>query len=399
MGPGFFPLDNRLGLLSGHFSPHLVQIIVRLGTLLPFEQVPALLAFLCGVHVSPDTVRRLTEQAGAAQVAIEDREVARLEREAPEVPAGAPQQQVSADGAMVPLLHGEWAEVRTVAIGTLDLADEAAGRHAQDITYFSRLCSAQAFIHQATLPWYTRGLARADTVVAVMDGADWLQTFIDTHCPDAVRILDFPHAVEYLAKAAQAAFGSGTREMSVWLDEWAPRLKRGEPSDVLQAIRNLPMPDDGAEEVRAQVLGYLTKRREQIAYQQFQEAGYPIGSGMVESANKLVVEARLKGSGMHWARRHVTPMLALRGIACSGTWETAWPVIWQELRRQEVERRRKRRDQRRVAKQSDRQEPAPVASASPAPPLPSSGDRRPAADHPWRRSYDPVRAARVAAKT
>ena len=28
----------------------------------------------------------------------------------------------------------------------------------------------------------------------------------------------------------------------------------------------------------------------------------PIGSGTVESANTLVVEARLKGAGMHWAR-------------------------------------------------------------------------------------------------
>jgi len=33
----------------------------------------------------------------------------------------------------------------------------------------------------------------------------------------------------------------------------------------------------------------------------------------VESANKLVVEGRLKGSGMHWARAQVTPMVAFAG--------------------------------------------------------------------------------------
>jgi hypothetical protein len=39
-----------------------------------------------------------------------------------------------------------------------------------------------------------------------------------------------------------------------------------------------------------------------MAYPVFQAAGWPIGSGMVESANKLVVEDRLKGAGMIWLR-------------------------------------------------------------------------------------------------
>ncbi len=49
----------------------------------------------------------------------------------------------------------------------------------------------------------------------------------------------------------------------------------------------------------------LTARWDAIQYARFQALGYPIGSGAVESANKLVVEARLKGSGLHWAREHI----------------------------------------------------------------------------------------------
>ena len=56
---------------------------------------------------------------------------------------------------------------------------------------------------------------------------------------------------------------------------------------------------------------YLKKREKQIQYPTFQAQGWPIGSGIVESGNKLVVEARLKGAGMHWAEQHVNPMLAL----------------------------------------------------------------------------------------
>ena len=52
----------------------------------------------------------------------------------------------------------------------------------------------------------------------------------------------------------------------------------------------------------------------------------------MESGNKLVVEVRLKGSGMHWADRHVNSMLALRNIVCSGRWKEDWPKIEAHLR-------------------------------------------------------------------
>ena len=181
MVPGFFPLDDRLGLVPGQFSRFLMQVIVRLGTALPFEQVPDVLALVTGVRVCADTVRRITERAGAAQVALEEKALARLEAELPPIPEGAAAQQVSADGAMVPLVHGTWTEVRTVAVGTLNLEAGEKESKAHDLHYFSRLCSAHDFIRQAALPLHARGTASAALVVAVMDGADWLQELIDAH--------------------------------------------------------------------------------------------------------------------------------------------------------------------------------------------------------------------------
>lgn len=114
---GFPPLDERLALLPSGYSPFLVEAMVRLGSRLPFAQVAEEMWLLFGVSVSADTVRRLTEEAGAVQVAIEQRELERIEHDAPDKPTGAPIQQVSADGAMVPLVGGGWTEVRTIAIG------------------------------------------------------------------------------------------------------------------------------------------------------------------------------------------------------------------------------------------------------------------------------------------
>jgi hypothetical protein len=90
-------------------------------------------------------------------------------------------------------------------------------------------------------------------------------------------------------------------------------------------------------------VAYFTKRLAQVQYSAFQAAGYPISSGSTESANKIVVEARLKGSGMHWARAHVDPLVALRTLACANRWPEAWPRIRARVRTEAEQRRRSRR--------------------------------------------------------
>jgi len=397
-GGAFSPLDEELGLLPGSFSPFVHQSIVRLGTIMPFPRVPGELTFQIGVTVSRETARRLTEGAGEALVEGEEAALRAVQRRAVPQPEAVAVQQVSADGAMVPLRKGQWAEVRTVTIGTVELRVGTKGpeAHATDVSSFSRLCGAEAFIAWATLPLHRRGSERARVLVAIMDGAGWLQDLVDAHRPGtrvrvSVRILDFAHAASYLSQVAQAAFGAGSREAAVWLDHWRPQLKTGDPREVLAAIRRLPMPTPEGVKVRAQALGYLTKRLAQIRYADFRAAGYPIGSGMVESGNKLVVEARLKGAGMHWERGNVNPMVALRGVFCGGRWDATWDRIWGRLRERVAERRRRGRERRAAEKAAAGAVEHPVASPTEKrlPPEPKRVvDGRPTADHPWHHGYD-----------
>lgn len=366
---------------------------MRLGTWMPFERVPAQLAFFTHATVSIETARRLTEGAGAALVAIETQEVERLERELPEAPEGPAVQQLSVDGAMVPLIHAEWAEVKTVAVGTVGQRVTTEGEEVPqttDLRYFSRRTDAEQFGRLATIATHAAGTTRAGTVCAVVDGADWLQGFIDLHRPDAVRILDFPHAAEHLTKAAQAVWGAGSAAATAWLDQQLHELKHGDPDQVLAALALLPASTTEAQAIRDGVLAYVMKRRSQMAYAEFRAAGYPIGDGIVESANKLVVEYRLKGSGMHWASVNVNPMVALRACVCTDAWEINWPAISAHLRDQEREHRSSRRVARREARV-----PAPEVVSLPPPPTPPSDplppreklvvNGRPTKEHPWRR--------------
>src|SRR3954470_24456754 len=87
-GRVFSPLDEELALLPGAFAPSLVADAVRLGTWVPFDRLPALLAGFVGTLVSAPTIRRQTEGAGAAYVAVQTAAVERLEHSGAAPPAG-----------------------------------------------------------------------------------------------------------------------------------------------------------------------------------------------------------------------------------------------------------------------------------------------------------------------
>jgi len=408
VGWGFSPLDEELELLPGGLTPNLEAELTHLGAWMPFEKVREMMRRMRGVEVSEATVRRHTEGNGAAYVAVQEAEVERIEKELPEAAAGPEKQLLSVDGAMVPLVGGEWAEVKTLVLGVIGESVIEGGEqkvHAQELSYFSRLMEAEGFTRQALVETQRRGVEKAGKVIAVTDGAEWEQGFIDYHRPDAVRILDFPHAAEYVGKIGAAIWGEGTAETRGWLEQQLRRLKHEGPGEVLADLRQLVTEHPERPEL-AGWLTYLEKREAQMPYPTCQKEGWPMGSGAVESGNKLVVEARLKGSGMHWAREQVNPMLGLRNAVCSDRWDEAWEQICGYRLQQEQEGRRQRAQPRAASSNkalSDKgavpvvealprlavTEPTPAAEAvlsvEKAGVAQPKQSWRPPPDHPWRK--------------
>ena len=109
--------------------------------------------------------------------------------------------------------------------------------------------------------------------VAVTDGAEWEQGFVNLHRCDATRILDFGHSSEYVATAGQTRLGEGTEATKDWLNVTLHELKPGEPDTVLMTLRDMhtEMSARGAEAAMAahtiqKSLDYLEKRRGHIKY-------------------------------------------------------------------------------------------------------------------------------------
>lgn len=353
MALGFSPLDEELGLLPGKLTPQLHEALVRLSTHIPsFAKAARELAFFTGAHVHPDTARARTEAAGAVLVAYETSDAARILREHPAPPCTPDTLILSVDGAMIPLVHGQWTEVRTLAVGEVQppVASPAGPVvHTTRVSYFSRRSESATFGDLATLELHRRGIEGARRVGAVVDGAIWCQSFVDLHAPTAVRILDFAHAAEYLTLIGQTSGQDGPLLSPARLAELRHALKHQGPTAVLPHVRRCVATQPTNADL-ASALAYLETREAQLQYPQFVAAGWPIGSGMVESANKLVVEDRLKGAGMHWADANVNGLLALRNAVCNDRWEECWTVIEREQRRQVAERRQARRRTRAAAR-------------------------------------------------
>lgn len=391
MALGFFPLDEELGLLPGSLTPRLQEALVRLSTHIPsFAKAARELAFFTGTQVHADTARRRTEAAGALLLAHESAEAERIVRELPPPPRGADTVVFSVDGAMVPLLHGAWTEVRTLVVGEVQEpqpSEDGPLIHTTNLSYFSRRLDSTSFAEAAVSELHRRGLETAGRVGAVVDGAEWCQHFIDLHQPDAVRILDFAHAAEYLSAIGQTVGTEGRLLEETDVARLRHALKHDGPEGVLTELRELVVANPTLEDLPKQV-AYLEKRVEQMAYPQFVAEGWPIGSGMVESANKLVVEDRLKGAGMHWADANVNSMLALRNALCNERWTEMWEVIEREERRQVVVQRQARRASRQAAATAALPVPeAPPVVDEPAAPAPPPSEPVAKARHPWTRPW------------
>ena len=362
MEADFFPLDQELQVPDGHLLPHAQETLVSMSSELPFGRAVKHLERTLGVVVHASTARRQALAVGQRVLAVQNTQAQPLSA-CPEEKASE-RMVMSSDGSMVPLVGGVWAEVKVVAIGAV----ERRRRKGEDqivttnLTYFARMADATTFADQASAELRRRGIERAKHVGAIQDGAEWIQGFVQGHRHDAVRILDFAHAASYVCEIADKVREGGGHLPATWVDGVLHRLKHEGPARVLRHLTRLAR---RYPQIQEQVT-YLQKRRELMDYPTYQQQGWPIGSGSVESSHKLLVQARLKGPGMHWKPEHINPMLALRLALLNERWSEAWQEQHRLRQHQQQLKRQTHQQQRLLEQQAKRQETHPPPSPAPS---------------------------------
>jgi hypothetical protein len=261
---------------------------------------------------------------------------------------------VSIDGVKVLLRDDGYREVKIVSVSEVVGETEgpepgiiAAGKHEADSvaeegqgagcqegiklkrhSYRAILGDKERFIPALKCELACRRVRQADKISAVNDGAEWIWDLVKTYLPErTVEILDWPHAVENLAKAGKAGFGEGTPEAQGWLEQRKAELWTGQLMQVEIGLYQLPLRyKERGNDIR-KVKSYIDQHWKRLQYDRFRAEGRPIGSGTVESAAKNVVSWRMKRGGQRWTLEGAVRMLAALGEIHSNRWETRVPRL------------------------------------------------------------------------
>jgi hypothetical protein len=168
-------------------------------------------------------------------------------------------------------------------------------------------------------------------LVGLADGAKDNWTFLEStlaKVPSSVCTLDFFHAAEHINAAFGAAYGDGSVQARAAFAKWRTILL--EDSDgtekLIRSIANL-RDNNPRSKVIAQVLGYLRSNRHRMRYADRRAEGLPIGSGVVESACKMLVTQRMKNSGMRWGQEGGQAILTARSWCLSDRFDRAWATL------------------------------------------------------------------------
>jgi hypothetical protein len=153
--------------------------------------------------------------------------------------------------------------------------------------------------------------------IFLADGAKWIWNWVEEYYPQATQILDFYHCKEHLYLFAKEYFEQGACD--VWVDGCIEKLKTEQVDVLLKEIEELKERNKHLQKAKSTLLTYLKNNRKRINYGKFIKEGLLIGSGAIESANRDVIQKRMKLSGRRWTVEGAKQMLNLRTCYKSNT--------------------------------------------------------------------------------
>jgi len=342
------PLDDELGLQPHQrTSGELQSLGCAFAVFVPFATAATLLGWASGVAVSPQAVWKWVQAAG--QRAMEQLH-AQLQAAAeghlpPEEPLAAEVAAMplalGADGVMVPFRpeggdpRGKtaWHEVKVGVLARLGRHRTRTGEMVARL-HQRRLVAVfgdiEALQGRLWLEALRQGIRSAPQVVWLSDGARGLWgLFEECFTAYAMGILDFYHAAQQLWKGAAAWLDGRTSNARRWFSWARHRLRHGQPDGVLADLADAldveGVPPTARDTLRT-VYAYLQRHREHIDYAKYKELGLPLGSGMVESACKWLIQQRFKGVGMRWSEDGFNHLLHLRLAWINGRWEALFDL-------------------------------------------------------------------------
>lgn len=314
-------LPQAIGVTPRGRSQRLERVLTDFGCEHSFQHAAARVLEHYGFEINVSAVRDATFHHASRAEQILQKEYQEPFRVLPAL--GEPYLVAEADGSMVCTVAPgprkgkkprDWKEIRLAAARGLSKTDTFYAATFDEVDEVGRRwghCGRRA----------GRGLN--SQVHALGDGAEWirLQTR-EVFGPQATFLCDYYHVSEYLAQAAASCSAQAPER---WRRTQQDRLKRGALAKVIEALAEHLEPPETPEESApvSNAHRYLSNRTDCLDYPRALQVGLPIGSGLIESGHKHVLQARLKKGGA-WLISNAGLMANLRVLRANRQWLGLW---------------------------------------------------------------------------
>jgi len=186
--------------------------------------------------------------------------------------------------------------------------------------YTGYIGSAEEFKKHLLACAIRNGYGSYKETVLLSDGATWIRNMKEELFPDAQQILDYYHLCENVYDYAKHLFNMDETQYAPWAEQICADLKAGKHMNVLREIGKLSGKRK-ASSLSVNLYGYIENNLNNIDYPTYIEKGYFIGSGAIESGNKIVLQQRLKQAGMRWNVSSAQSLLTLKFKCESNLWQ------------------------------------------------------------------------------
>lgn len=326
---------------DGHWSEQVAKLAVWLSGLVEFENGAEILDRVGHIPISTSSVWRRVKVWGTRGQALADaqRAVASALPPRAEIVAGEARSLadlgVAIDGAMVNIRGEGWKELKAGCVfeikvksapdpQTGDRIDLAQAVHN---SYVAHLGGPDAFGQAVWAEARGRGWTRAGDTLALGDGAPWIWNLIKEHFFDSRQCVDWYHATQHLWQVAHLLHGEGTLAAKQWFKDYETPLFEGHADRLAKLFGELARSHPAVADGLRGEAHYFQHHQRRMQYLELREDGFPIGSGMVESACKQF-GARFNGPGMRWSRPGIERLLPVRAAVMGHSFDNWWKAAY-----------------------------------------------------------------------
>lgn len=347
-----YPLDVSANLPKNSYSYVMQEMVVLASNNQSYKQASKFIDKIFNITLCVDTIERITKDTSIAfndffnnlkPQPAKNEEIVVLSTDGKGVPMtkeeskkikGRPgkgekkqkkkESLVSVCYATTPISRTATQVSSSLILGSVDKDMEQF--KTKDILKFASITKTKKECY-ADLKNYSKKISNGKKLVILLDGAKslWSLTESTFHDTDYVGILDIIHVRDYLYSSAHSLYGEGGKDVSKWVFKRCKMILDGDVKSVISELENISINlSPTKQKIVQKTITYFANHLQQMKYDEYLKEGYPIASGVVESACSQVVANRCELPGARWSMDGAESILKHRSIFASDLWDEYW---------------------------------------------------------------------------